>query len=246
MSGRPPDETFISSVREDAWRLMRGRPPAHVIGRVTNNKDPQGLRRIKVQYHWGKTDEGAIIESPWLQQMTTHGGPTKSDRRSPWGSDPPLPEVGQEVVLGFNNDDPNDPIFIGVLRYGDGDLAVPGTSKADPLDWCWKESFANGFMMGVDPEGTFHLEAPGHIVIKSGANITVECRGIFKLCCGYFGLIVLMVLRMAASKLDIAHKLRDDEMQEATELMIQTMKPAGPVKQATPIGQVQDIEDGGH
>ncbi|HEY6332761.1 MAG TPA: phage baseplate assembly protein V [Blastocatellia bacterium] len=249
MTGRAPFSGFTNSLEEsEEPQRMKGRPPSFTLARVTNNQDPNGLRRIKVSYPWSRGPNDEILQSSWIQQLVATGnaGPTLPGRRSPWGSDPPLPEVGTQVGILFNQDDEDDPVWIGMTRYGDGSTyQVPGTTKQDPLDWCAKESYPNGTQWGIDPEGTTQIQIPGHAVIKIGGNLTIECRGQVKIVSQYLGLVAMVVTRVVAAKLDMSDKFRPDEIQALTQMVIDTMTPMGPVTPYTPIGQVQDIDDTG-
>jgi hypothetical protein len=61
----------------------QGRAMAPVLAVVTNNGDPEGLRRVRVAL-----PQAPAIESPWLR------------RSLPWPYvDPPLPAIGQTVLV---------------------------------------------------------------------------------------------------------------------------------------------------
>ena len=77
-----------------------------VVGIVTNNQDPEGLGRIKVQYPWLSDEE----ESHWARLATLMAGP---DRGSFY-----LPEVDDEVLLAFEHGDVRFPYVIGMLWNG--------------------------------------------------------------------------------------------------------------------------------
>jgi type VI secretion system secreted protein VgrG len=72
---------------------------------VIENNDPQKLNRLKIQYHW--QEEGATA---WTRMMTPYTG---KDRGLMF-----LPEVGDEVVVAFENGDPERPIVIGSVWNG--------------------------------------------------------------------------------------------------------------------------------
>jgi len=72
---------------------------------VVENNDPQKLNRLKIQYHW--QDDGATA---WTRMMTPYAG---KDRGIMF-----LPEIGDEVVVAFENGDPERPIVIGSVWNG--------------------------------------------------------------------------------------------------------------------------------
>lgn len=77
-----------------------------VIGLVTNNQDPEGMGRVKVQFPWRENPD----ESHWARVATLMAG---KDRGSFF-----LPEVGDEVLLAFGNGDAANPYVIGALWNG--------------------------------------------------------------------------------------------------------------------------------
>ncbi len=84
-----------------------GRVEGVAIGLVTNNKDEQGLGRIKVKYPWREADEQ---ESHWARLAVLAAG---KERGTFW-----LPEVGDEVLLAFDKGDIEHPYVLGALWNG--------------------------------------------------------------------------------------------------------------------------------
>jgi len=77
-----------------------------VVGIVTNNKDPEDLGRIKVNFPW----RGIQDESIWARIATLMAG---QDRGSYF-----LPEIGDEVLVSFEHGDIHQPYVIGSLWNG--------------------------------------------------------------------------------------------------------------------------------
>jgi type VI secretion system secreted protein VgrG len=73
-----------------------------VVARVFDNNDPAKLGRIKVQYIWQEQDQ-----TFWARMMTPHAG---ADRGFLF-----IPEKGDEVVVAFEDGDPERPIVLGCL-----------------------------------------------------------------------------------------------------------------------------------
>lgn len=73
------------------------------IGVVTNNQDPNGEGRIKVKYPWRNVED----ESFWARMITFMAG---GDRGGYF-----LPEVGDEVLVAFENGDIDHPVILGAL-----------------------------------------------------------------------------------------------------------------------------------
>ena len=78
-----------------------------VIGLVTNNNDPEGLARVRVKYP--TLDENS--ESAWARVVAVGAGPKG-------GGQLMLPQPDDEVLIGFENGNPDRPYVIGALWNG--------------------------------------------------------------------------------------------------------------------------------
>ena len=76
------------------------------VGIVTNNKDPDGLGRVKVKFPWLSQTE----ESYWARMLTPMAG---NDRGIYF-----LPEVDDEVLVAFDQGNMNIPYILGALWNG--------------------------------------------------------------------------------------------------------------------------------
>jgi uncharacterized protein involved in type VI secretion and phage assembly len=73
------------------------------VGLVTNNDDPEHLGRVKVRFPTLSDSD----ESTWARVATIGGGPGRGFQ---W-----LPEVGDEVLVGFELEDKTRPMVLGGL-----------------------------------------------------------------------------------------------------------------------------------
>jgi uncharacterized protein involved in type VI secretion and phage assembly len=101
---------------------------------VTNVNDPDGLARVKVKFPSLPQDNGADVESDWARIATL----AASDQRGALM----LPQIDDEVLVGFENGDPRRPFVLGALFNGrdkpneellqgkDGSFAVVSNKKA--------------------------------------------------------------------------------------------------------------------
>lgn len=80
--------------------------PGVAIAVVTNNQDPDGEARIKVKYPWRDIED----ESYWARITTPMAGHEMGVYF--------LPEVGNEVLVAFENGDIDHPVIIGSLWSG--------------------------------------------------------------------------------------------------------------------------------
>lgn len=85
-------------------RLQPGQ--TFLVGIVTNNEDPKGLSRVKVKFPT-LTEEH---ESYWARMVSIGAG---SDRGTDW-----LPEINDEVLVGFEHGDIHRPYIIGAVWNG--------------------------------------------------------------------------------------------------------------------------------
>jgi uncharacterized protein involved in type VI secretion and phage assembly len=88
-----------------------------VVGIVTNNDDREGQARVKVRFPTLSDDESA-----WARVVAPGAGST---RGMEW-----LPEVGDEVLVGFENDDKARPLVLGGL-WGRKDKPPEGGPTQD-------------------------------------------------------------------------------------------------------------------
>ena len=84
--------------------------------KVIENHDPDALGRVKVQLYWQKGGE----TTPWIRALSTAGGAS--------GGFFVIPEVDDEVLVGFEYNHPNRPFIMGSVYHG---KAKPGESWQD-------------------------------------------------------------------------------------------------------------------
>ena len=76
---------------------------------VVDNKDEQKLGRIRVQFPWQKVQDDKMM-SPWLRIAVPYAGNIKGHQF--------IPEIGEEVMVGFEMDNAERPYIIGTLYNG--------------------------------------------------------------------------------------------------------------------------------
>jgi uncharacterized protein involved in type VI secretion and phage assembly len=91
---------------EDQEEARTRRINGVVVGIVTNNQDPDGMGRVKLEFPWLSDSN----ESYWARIATLMAG---QDRGSFF-----LPEVGDEVLVAFEHGDINHPYVVGALWNG--------------------------------------------------------------------------------------------------------------------------------
>ncbi|MBC8162443.1 MAG: VgrG-related protein [Roseiflexaceae bacterium] len=141
--------TFLSLMPQEASSPV---PPGVVIGIVTDNNDPDNLGRIKVKYPWFSNDHA----SDWARIVSIGGGPKRGMQF--------IPEINDEVLIGFELGDMHHPYIIGGLWNGKDKPPLP-TSKV--------VSGSNVINRVVYSRKGHHLDffddvgPPGHILIET-------------------------------------------------------------------------------
>lgn len=138
------------------------------IARVVDNNDPDTMGRIKVKFPW--TDDG--IER-WIRLAVPHAGDSRG-----WIS---LPEIDDEVLIGYEYGDTDFPVALGALYNGQ---ALP------PKDAGGEKNNIKMFMTRSGNQIVFNDEDSKEqisIVNKDGSNkivmemsgpsITIESKG---------------------------------------------------------------------
>lgn len=89
-----------------------------VVGQVTNLDDPDGLARIKVKYPtlWAS---GSECESNWARLVTPMAGAEMGIEF--------IPEIDDEVLVAFENNDVNHPYILGALWNAQDKPPLPTT-----------------------------------------------------------------------------------------------------------------------
>lgn len=172
-----------------------------VIGVVSNNKDEDGLGRVKVTFSWlSETDE-----SNWARVVSFMAGEKRGALF--------LPEVGDEVLVAFEQGDRNRPYVIGALWNGvdtppltnddgknnirliqsrsghkvlfddtEGGEKIEIKDKTENNSIVW-DTVSNTITISTDkdivlkaPEGKISLDAK-ELELKSSADTTIEATG---------------------------------------------------------------------
>jgi Rhs element Vgr protein len=76
-------------------------------GIVTDNKDPEKLNRVRVQFPWQKRHNE---ETPWIRVAYPHGGAGKGICF--------VPEIDEEVLVAFEGDNAEKPYVVGSVFNG--------------------------------------------------------------------------------------------------------------------------------
>lgn len=136
---------------------------------VTDNHDPDGLGRIRVRFHWMSDRE----KSPWLRVTTPQAGGGRGMFF--------IPEVGEEVIVGFQGDSPTQPYIIGAVfhgqantNFGNGGNDVKTIQSRSGSRVVMNDS--DGSMHVADSNGNnMHMDGNGNLTIEASASIKLQC-----------------------------------------------------------------------
>ncbi|MDM0047917.1 phage baseplate assembly protein V [Variovorax sp. J22R115] len=150
---------------DDAQRRFCG----VVVGIVTNNRDPDGMHRVKVRFPWLNLDD----ESHWARVACSMAG---NGRGSYF-----LPEPDDEVLVAFEHGSLEHPYVVGALWNGKD---KPPESNGDGKNDNRSITSRSGHIVRLcDSDGDERIEiidktGNNHIVIKSSDNsIAIESQG---------------------------------------------------------------------
>ena len=144
---------------------------------VTDNNDPRGMGRVRVQFAWQKNSNR---KSPWIRLVQPHGGAGKGFHF--------LPEIGEEVMVSFEGGNAEKPFVLGAHYNGkeksgytteNNDLKVIETRSGikiiinDAEGSLYIED-AGGSTYKMDGNGDIDVKAPKDIKINVGENMNIN------------------------------------------------------------------------
>ena len=136
------------------------------IGVVTDNADPQGWGRVKVKYPWLSSEH----TSYWARVVAVGGG---AERGIAF-----LPEINDEVLVGFELGDAQQPYVIGGLWNGKD---APPKAKTLVNGGRVQQRVLrsrSGHTITLDDEGKKVLiESSGDLAIEAKGEISIKCDG---------------------------------------------------------------------
>jgi type VI secretion system secreted protein VgrG len=142
---------------------------------VTDNHDPKGLGRVRVKLHWMNGTE----KTPWIRVTSPHGGGGKGMYF--------IPEVGEEVILGFEGDSPTKPYVIGTVyhgkaanTFGSGGNDVKALQTRSGTKVVLNDAAGSVFVEDKDGN-SMTMDGAGNITLKSNNTVTIDATNEIKL-----------------------------------------------------------------
>lgn len=132
------------------------------LAKVTDVNDEEGLGRVKVQFLW---QDGSSEKSPWIRVASPYTGKDKGFYI--------IPEVDDQVLVAFENNNPDKPYVLTGMYNGD---AVP--------EWFDPKNHFKGFKSKGQNQWKFddknqaiEIHAPNEITMSAGNKITIKTGG---------------------------------------------------------------------
>ena len=152
---------------------------------VLSNAAPQGKGRVRVRMNW-QTDG---MQTGWVRVMTPDGG-SSSDVKSNRGF-VFIPEVGDQVLLGFRHGDPARPYVMGSLFNGttgggglEGNHMKSLTTRSGHTIKLNDSLSSLGITIKDIKGNSIHIDSVGDdIIINAKRNITINAGETFTVNC---------------------------------------------------------------
>jgi phage protein D/phage baseplate assembly protein gpV len=157
-------------IEEMDRRSLREQYPGVVVGVVTNTDDPQRWGRVKVQFPWMVEE----AESDWARVVSAGAGPEAGLFV--------VPEVGDEVVVAFEQGDFRRPYVLGGVWNGQDAVppVAPGSANEHPKVRSWHSRTGHHITVYDDQAKKIEIvTGGGHRLVLDDANreITVTSSG---------------------------------------------------------------------
>ena len=147
------------------------------IARVTDNNDPKGLGRVRVQFIWQVAKK---LQTPWIRVVQPHAGGGKGFYF--------IPEIGEEVWVDFEDQNAERPFVVGSHYNGkeyspfhntNNDIKAIQTRSGHKLIFTEDESILlsdkNGNTLRFDTQGkNIEISAPESISLCAGKDINLS------------------------------------------------------------------------
>lgn len=167
-------------------RLVRPIAQAQ-IGEVIDNRDPKGLGRVKVRMLWMYAPQS----TPFIRMTLPHFGLHQDGKKTRGFQF--VPAVGDQVMVGFEHNNPERPFVIGALPHGQNsamDTSEPDEEKhisvgsGSTLTFIEKPTLkeihlqvdaANFVLISVpNGNGAITVQSSKDILLKATAKVTIE------------------------------------------------------------------------
>jgi len=149
------------------------------IALVIDNADPENQGRVKVRFIWQMHETSA-----WIRVLSPDAGGT--DQITQNRGYVAIPEIGDQVMVGFEDSNPDKPFVLGSLFHGsNGSGGGPENHKKsiqtrsgikilmDDAEGSVRVEDPSGNFLFFDGNGNIELNAPSNLNINVGSNMNI-------------------------------------------------------------------------
>ncbi|PQL95232.1 type VI secretion system Vgr family protein [Apibacter adventoris] len=137
---------------------------------VMDNNDPEGMSRIRVQFLWQKPFNGM---TPWIRSITPYAGAGKGMHV--------VPEIGEEVIVSFENGNAEKPVSLGAMFNGKGKSGhggkgnyMKGLQTAAGSNLTFNDQKGDMTLMDKGP-ASLVMDGAGKTTLDSSDKIIISC-----------------------------------------------------------------------
>ncbi|EDM35115.1 hypothetical protein PBAL39_16576 [Pedobacter sp. BAL39] len=167
-------EGVVSTTERVAFKNYARPNPDIQLADVVNNDDPQGQGRIKVKFKWACENND---ETEWLRVVTPDAG--SSGKVSTNRGFVFIPEVGDQVVVAFEEGNIARPLVMGSVFHGKtgkgGSASNNSKSLTSKSGHTVQLNDAGGITVMDKDENLMVLDGAGNISLHSKISITLSC-----------------------------------------------------------------------
>ncbi|MGG5507505.1 MULTISPECIES: type VI secretion system Vgr family protein [unclassified Myroides] len=143
------------------------------VAEVVNNTDPQNKGRVQVRFDWQNTDQN----TEFIRVMTPDAG--SSDKVGSNRGFMAIPEVGDQVMVGFIGEHPDRPYVMGGLFHGGigagGGVGNNIKSLSSKSGHTLELNDGGGITVVDKDQNYVFLSGDGHIAVESKETISMTC-----------------------------------------------------------------------
>ena len=154
-------------------------PSTVAVAMVTDNADPLNMGRVKLQYPFLSSEDG----SDWARVLSIGGGKKRGVMYTP--------EVGDEVLVGFEHSDLDQPYVLGGLWNGQDEPPLPNDKAIDQRiiqsrsghTFILDDTGGSENITILDKTGTNLIKidsSTGDLTIEMDGKVTVTAKGAIK------------------------------------------------------------------
>jgi type VI secretion system secreted protein VgrG len=142
-----------------------------VLGKVTSHEDPKGIGRIQVDFAFANQ-----YSRIWMRVMTPSAGVSDNGQKN--RGIVFVPEVGDQVMVGFEYGDPNRPYVMGSMFHGsNGQGGSNNNTEKSIITRSGIKIVFNDDAKSLhieDPSGnTWDMDGNGNIAVNAPKNMTI-------------------------------------------------------------------------